>query len=75
MPRPRYLARISPDTLSRLCARRSWPPALLAELMGCHRTTIYRHFRQSPVATEDVMDAILMYRHTPSAASRTRGER
>lgn len=43
MARPLAIERVSDRQIDRLKTRKLWPPALLAYVMGCHRSTIYNY--------------------------------
>ncbi len=43
MARPRVFDRVDEDVIRRLEKRQSWPVALLARLLDCHETTLYRY--------------------------------
>jgi len=53
------LAGVPPQVRRRIRKRTAWPAELLARLLGCHRTTVHRHFPgRGPVPTHRILSAI-----------------
>lgn len=59
MSRPSALGQIPEEVRERIARRSRWPPALLAEILGCCRETVYRHFPGGgQIRTEEILAAI-----------------
>ena len=59
MARPSVFSEISPEILERIHSRPQWPVTLLAELLGCRRETIYRHFPGATLIPSSSVSALI----------------
>lgn len=59
MARPSIFCGLTPKHIAQIASRPSWPPALLADVLGCSRASIYRRFPgPHPIETSAILAAI-----------------
>lgn len=59
MPRPNIFRDLPQNTAEKIRTRTAWPRALLADVLHCNRTSIYRHFPGPGwIPTHEILSAI-----------------
>ena len=59
MARPLGIERVTDQQIERLKRRKSWPVVLLADVLGCDRSTIYRYIDDGLVDTTDEREWVI----------------